>query len=198
MGFAGTRAVVTGFILALTSVFAQVVMADLKLDNDRSSIAFTSTKNGTVTEVNNFGRLSGSVNETGVANISIDLVSVATGIDLRDERLREFLFQTSEFGKAVFTADVSEVLMSVKKNSSKIYEIPGKLTLHGKQQNVVANVLVSRGKKMWVVSTTEPILIKADDFDLGAGVEKLRELAGLNTISKIVPVSFVLSFNDKG
>lgn len=198
MGFVGARAAVAGCLMILTSVSAQVAMAEFKLDNDRSSLAFTSTKNGAVTEVNSFGELAGGVDDEGVARVSIDLVSVATGIDLRDERMRQFLFRTSEFGMAEFTADVSDVLISVKKNSSKMFQISGTLSLHGKRQTVDADVLVSRGKNQWVVSTTKPLLIKADDFDLGGGVEKLRELAGLNSISKIVPVSFVLSFNDKG
>lgn len=185
-----------GCFWALATSVAQAATAELALDNDRSSLAFTTTKNGTVTEVHNFGQLDGSVTGEGIATVAVDLVSVATGIDLRDERMREFLFQTTDFGKAVFTADVSNILLSVKKSSSKTYEIPGKLSLHGKTQNVTANVLVTRGKKMWVISTTQPILIKADDFELGAGVEKLRELAGLTTISKLVPVSFVLTFTE--
>lgn len=196
MVFAGTRAIVTGCVLAMASAFAQIAAADLTLDNDRSSLAFTSTKNGAVTEVHHFNQLAGRVDETGAATVEIDLVSVATGIDLRDERMREFLFQTSDYGIAEFSADVSDVLVAVKKSSSKKLEITGKLSLHGQQQNVTAQVLVTRGKKMWVISTTEPILIKADDFDLGPGVEKLRELASLNTISKIIPVSLVLTFTE--
>jgi polyisoprenoid-binding protein YceI len=196
MGYVGTRAFVVGCFIALASVFAQAASTELMLDNDRSSLAFTTTKNGTVTEVHNFGQLAGRVTKDGSAAVEIDLVSVATGIDLRDERMREFLFKTSEFGKAVFSANVSDILMSVKKSSSKTFEITGKLSLHGTEQTVTANVLVTRGKKMWVISTAKPILIKADDFDLGPGVEKLRELAKLTTISKIVPVSFVLTFTE--
>lgn len=200
MGYTGTRAFVVGCFFALaasvSAVGAQAAWAELALDNDRSSLAFTTTKNGTVTEVHNFGSLAGSVGKEGEASVEIDLVSVATGIDLRDERMREFLFKTSEFGKAVFTADVSDILLSVKKSSSKTFTINGKLSLHGKEQKVSADVLVTRGKKMWVISTVQPILIKADDFELGPGVEKLRELAKLTTISKIVPVSFVLTFTE--
>jgi hypothetical protein len=48
-----------------------------------------------------------------------------------------------------------------------------------------------------LVSSRKPLVLQADDYDLLAGVEKLREVAGLSSISKAVPVSFVLVFHQK-
>jgi len=193
---ASLRRIVAGALVVFAATGAYAASPALKLDNDRSSLAFTTTKNGTVTEVHNFGQLTGAVDEKGIATVDIDLISVATGIDLRDERMREFLFETNEFGVATVTVDVNDILLSVKKSTSKTVSVTGKLSLHGLEQTITADVLVTRGKKLWVISTVQPVLVKADDFNLGPGIEKLRELAGLTTISKIVPVSFVLTFTE--
>ena len=44
------------------------------------------------------------------------------------------------------------------------------------------------------VATSEPIIVNAADFELGAGIAKLQELAGLDSISTAVPVSARLVF----
>lgn len=44
-----------------------------------------------------------------------------------------------------------------------------------------------------MVSSFQPIIINANEFGLVAGVEKLRDIAGLSSISQAVPVSFVLT-----
>ena len=47
-----------------------------------------------------------------------------------------------------------------------------------------------------LVNTLEPIIVSANAVGLAGGVEKLREIAGLTSISDAVPVSFVLTYND--
>ena len=44
------------------------------------------------------------------------------------------------------------------------------------------------------MNTVKPIVVSADQFDLGNGVEALREIAGLANITPTVPVSFTLVF----
>jgi hypothetical protein len=46
-----------------------------------------------------------------------------------------------------------------------------------------------------LVNSVKPVIIKAVDFNLVKGIEKLRQLAGLPSISTTVPVSFVLRLN---
>ena len=45
------------------------------------------------------------------------------------------------------------------------------------------------------VDTLAPIIVKADAFALVDGIESLREIAGLPSISRSVPVSFSLLFS---
>ena len=170
-----------------------VASAQWQLDNSRSSLSFTTTKNGKVTEVHRFTGLSGSIAKSGDVTVSIDLLSVATGIDIRDERMREFLFQTDQFATATVQASIAEVLKSVK-SKTKIVEVEAELSLHGKTQPIALKLLATERGNQWVVSSIEPILINAADYELAEGVEKLREIAELASISEMVPVNFVLTF----
>jgi hypothetical protein len=47
-----------------------------------------------------------------------------------------------------------------------------------------------------VVTTLQPVIIKAEDFALVAGINKLKSLASLPSIAYSVPVSFVLTFTE--
>ncbi|MFV0275687.1 MAG: hypothetical protein ACK5HY_00645, partial [Parahaliea sp.] len=61
-----------------------------------------------------------------------------------------------------------------------------------------APVLIARdasGDLLRVV-TTRPVVVNAGDFDLVKGIEALRQVAGLKTISTAVPVTFSLVFSE--
>ena len=46
-----------------------------------------------------------------------------------------------------------------------------------------------------MVATTAPVVIKAEDFNLVEGVNALRDVAGLPSITLAVPVTATLFFN---
>jgi hypothetical protein len=50
------------------------------------------------------------------------------------------------------------------------------------------------GRQRLLVTSERPLLLNAADVGLADGVERLREIAGLPSISPAVPVSFVLLF----
>ena len=71
----------------------------------------------------------------------------------------------------------------------------GQLTLHGQSQTLTLSMMVGRlDADTLMVAGTEPLLIEASKFGLSEGVEKLRALAGLPSISEAVPVVFVVTF----
>lgn len=69
-------------------VLSQSVLADWMLDKDQSVLNFITTKNASKTEVQSFDIMQGSIKQS-LATLTVDLSSVDTGIDIRDERLRE-------------------------------------------------------------------------------------------------------------
>jgi len=75
-----------------------------------------------------------------------------------------------------------------------VADIDGKISLHGKQQTKTFSVILTKvSDNKLMVSSFQPIIVNANEFDLVAGVDKLRDIAGLSSISQAVPVSFVLT-----
>ncbi|PQA85675.1 YceI family protein [Hyphococcus luteus] len=166
------------------------------VDGAESHFSFVTVKAGAIAEAHSFGSVTGSVSADGAAQIDIDLDTVETNIDIRNERMREFLFETDSFPTATVTAQLDpSVFAQLGVGESVTQPVTATLNLHGVENDVDAELSVTRiGPDKVLVATTEPIIINADSFDLGDGVEKLRELAGLPGITPQVPVAFSLVF----
>ncbi|MXO64195.1 YceI family protein [Altericroceibacterium endophyticum] len=166
------------------------------LQNDQSRLSFMSVKNGAIIESHKFTDLSGTVSDSGVAEVTIDLGSVATNIDARDQRMRDILFQVDQFPDAVVTAQIDPAqFKALKPGESQTETIPAALDLHGTKADLNADVEVTRiGDDTVRVETVTPIMVNAADFSLDQGIEQLREVAGLDAITGNVPVSFVLTY----
>ncbi len=166
------------------------------LDNAQSSLSFATVKAGNVGEAHAFKTLGGLISPDGKATLNIDLASVDTGIEIRDQRMRDVLFEVGAYPQAEVKVQLDPAsLASLKAGESKLQDITATLNLHGATSEVAANVRVVRtGADTVLVATTRPIMLDADSLGLGDGVEQLRELAGLPEISHAVPVSFAITF----
>ncbi|MDN3652813.1 YceI family protein [Thalassotalea ponticola] len=171
-------------------------LANWQLEGQQSSLSFVSIKKQDIAEVHRFDRLSGFINDDGQAQIDIALNSVNTGIDIRDTRMKQMLFNTDQFATAVVRAEVSEsMLAGLTLGQVHPLTLEGHLDLHGKSQPFTAKCRVIRvDKNTLFVSTSQPVVISASDFGLSEGVTKLTEIAGLPSISNAVPVTFSLVF----
>lgn len=188
--------------LAAAAVLAAAASARLQdqdawsLDPDQSHVAFVSVKAAEIAEVHRFGPLSGGVSKAGTVRVVIDLSTVETGVDIRNERMREMFFETGTYPEATITADLDPAAyerMNPSERSLETIEIS--LSLHGATATMPADVFVTRvGKDRVLVETAEPIVVRAADFGLGEGVEALREVAGLPSIAPEVPVTASLVF----
>lgn len=180
----------------MTVLLAGPVSADMTLDAERSSISMISVKvpaggDSSVSERLGFSEVSGQVDNDGQATVSIPLDSINTGIDIRDERMREHLFETGEWPEATITASVPQSALS---EGSHRIDLDTTLSLHGKEQQLSIPALVDVDSDTVVVNSMEPVLLDAADYELGGGIDKLTELAGLMLIPTTVPVSFTLTF----
>ena len=186
-------------LLIIVTLFAALpCAASWALDNDASQVSFVSVKAGDAGEVHRFTQISGSITEDGHASFTIQLASVDTLIPLRDERMRELLFETELFPTAELSTSIdSDLLTNLEPGDSVDYSANLTLDLHGKKVYVAAETIVARlGDHRLMVSSRKPVIINAASVGLVAGIESLREIAGLPSISKAVPVSFVLTFDE--
>ena len=182
----------------LLCLYALPGFADWQLDASNSSLHFVTTKATHVAEVHQFKQLSGTLTNAGQAELTIDLNSVDTRIEIRDQRMKEMLFEVAKYPKATLHTKVDESLLKLKSGESKSVALEGTLSLHGQSLTVASMANVERlSDSRLVVSSLTPVVINAKDVGLVAGVEKLREVAGLPSISYSVVVTYNLTFITK-
>lgn len=166
------------------------------LDPAGSRLSYVSIKAGEVAEANRFDKLSGTVAADGTATLDIDLASVNTGVDIRNERMREIFFAVAQNPKATVTAKLDPAAFAMLAvGQSMARPLQATVALKGVEQAVETEVLVTRvsADRVTVVPTT-PIIISTDMFDLTDELGELRALAQLPSITPAVPVTFTLSF----
>ena len=169
------------------------VMAPAQADwtlSDSSRIGFVSIKNNRIGENNAFERVSGSISESGQVAVSVDLSSVETGIGIRNERLQKMLFEVASFPTASIDAALSDIqIAALRAGGARAESVSVNISLHGKTVSKTVNVSVSSSGGDVRVTTTQPIVITAQEFGLESGVAALQQIAGLNAISRSIPVT---------
>ncbi|MGC5702840.1 YceI family protein [Pseudomonas sp. NFXW11] len=182
--------------LSLLGVLALPVQADWYLDNESSRVSFVSTKNASIAEVQRFLVLHGKVDAKGQAQVQIELESINSSIPLRDERMRQELFQIQQFPEALITAQLNlRPINDLAPGAQIELLLPVTVALHGQEHSYNAELLATRlDDRRFQVVTLEPLVLNAEDFNLAPGLDSLRKMAGLSAISFSVPVGAVLIF----
>jgi polyisoprenoid-binding protein YceI len=177
-------------VILLSGVgFMAPVQADWTV-SDSSRIGFVSIKNNRIGENNAFERVSGSISESGQVAVSVDLSSVETGIGIRNERLQKMLFEVASFPTASIDAALSDgQIAALRAGGARAESVSVNISLHGKTVSKTANVSVSSSGGDVRVTTTQPIVVTAQEFGLESGVAALQQIAGLNAISRSIPVT---------
>jgi polyisoprenoid-binding protein YceI len=178
------------------ALFAGSALAGWSMDPERSHLAFISIKAKDVAEVHSFTEMAGSIADDGQVSVSMMLDSVETLIPIRNERMREFLFDTTDYKDATLTAKVDPALIAdMKPGDIAQITAEGTLSMHGATQPMILNMQAAKVADGTVmVASTKPLVIDAAKFGMSDGVEKLREIAGLDSISNAVPVTFAMTF----
>ncbi|AWB68664.1 YceI family protein [Saccharobesus litoralis] len=185
------KKLLTGVVLCLPLL----VNAAWQADQSNSTIHFLSTKKQHIVEVHSFDRFTANVADNGDVSIKIDLTSVNTAIPIRNERMQKFLFETTQFSSATLTAKVEpSVLKQLGVGQTIKQTVVAQLSIHGETQAVSVDVSVTGLQNGGaLVQSVKPLLIDARQFGMTAGVDKLKELAGLPSIGYVVPVTFSLN-----
>ena len=188
----------TGLFAAFFILASGVASADVgwTLSPTESRVSFVSVKQGATGEVHHFTEAEGAVSEQGNVSLSIDTASVETWIDVRNERMVDYLFQSAVFPTATLSMKIEmDELNEMEAGETRQITVTGSLSLVGQSGDIEAELLVSRlAEDKVLVATLQPVVVQAEAFDLIAGIETLRELAELSSISAAVPVSALLVF----
>jgi OmpA-OmpF porin, OOP family len=180
--------------LAVTAQGAQA--QEWRLNPIASRFYMQTEKAGGTFENHQFTGLSGAVTTDGDANVKIDLISVASGIDVRDVRMRFILFEVYKFPEANITAKLDmNALRGVMTGPRVEYPLKVTVNLHGMEKTIDTSVTVSRISPNGVsVATIKPIVVPADAFGFTAGIAKLSEAVGGIPIANAATFTFDLVF----
>ncbi len=167
------------------------------LDPQASSLYFVSTKQINASETHEFTDISGAITADGQASLRLNLSSIESGIAVRNQRMRDFLFEVATYPDALVTLPVDLAgLMAQDVGSTVTQAITATLDLHGVAAAIDTEVTVTKLSATSVlVQNVAPILISAGDYNLDVGIDRLRNIANLRSIGYTVPVNFTLMYN---
>lgn len=175
---------------------SSTAMAGWQLNDAESNFSFSSIKKNNVMETHRFEHFTSSINDQGEAKLTLDLTSVNSGIEIRDQRMKEILFETTKYSTSTFLTQLDmERLASQKIGDVTQQKITGVLSLHGIEKEVSAAVnIIKLSDSKIIVSSLSPISVQASDFALEDGITTLKDIAKLPSIAFSVPVSFHLTY----
>ena len=182
--------------LMLTLGVSLSAQANWYLDGESSRLSFITTQNANVSNLHRFLVLHGKVERNGRAQLRIEMDSVNSAVPLRDERMRDVLFDFKHFPEAQVTTQIDLQPINDLANGAQLeLHLPVTVSLRGKQHTYEAQLLATRlDERRFQVVTLEPLMLQAEDFGLQPELEALRKIAGLSAISFSVPVGAVLIF----
>jgi len=180
--------------LAMLALATSASAADWTLDGSSSKLSFGSVKIEDVAEVHTFPNLTGTVGADGAVQIDIDLASVQTNIDIRNERMNEHVFKG--MASASLTGQIDMAAMdALAVGGTMVQEMEITLGFLGEQVPLDASLFVARLSETDVMVTTDSmVFVTADDLGISEGIDTLQELAGLDSITRAVPVTLRLMF----
>ncbi len=168
------------------------------LDADLSNLTFGSIKNDEVGESHKFTGLSGTVTADGEIEVLVDLSSVETLIDIRNERMIEHVFKNVGSAKITATVDLTD-FDDLDVGQTTTMEVLGTLSLLGTETELYGDFFVMRvSPTQTLISSDGLVMLNMEDAGLNAGIDILQELAGLDSITRVSPVTMRFVFENSG
>lgn len=164
-----------------------------------SVLSYGSIKKGVLGEVNRFIGLEGGVLESGEFIVRVPLATVQTGVDIRNSRMIEHVFKDeTAVAELLGRLDV-QTLSQLPVGGIAETEVTGTLKFLGKTIVVTPRLRVMRlGEDRVSVATADMIFIRTAELGVDPALDLLQQIAKLDSISRIVPVTFNLVFNRSG
>ncbi|MEM9144936.1 MAG: YceI family protein [Pseudomonadota bacterium] len=167
------------------------------LSKEASKIAYGSIKRDSIGEVNHFTGLSGSVSPAGLVSVSIDLTTVETWIDIRNERMRKVVFEAMGADKATLMAEIDMTELDIMApGDTKMLDVEGALAIGPLTIDIYTTFFVARlSHARTLVMNDEMIMLSTEEMGIDPSIDRLMELAELPGITRVAPVTLRLVFD---
>lgn len=165
------------------------------LEADTSTVSFGSIKNDYVGEAHTFTDIGGSVSDDGMVQIDVNLASVQTNIDIRNERMITYVF--GDAATATITASVDIAAMeAMAVGDSTVMEMDATLNFLGMETPFYLDMFVMRlDENRVLASSNAPAFLPTSDIGVDGGIDSLQEIAGLDGITRVTPLTARLIFS---
>ncbi|KEJ88189.1 YceI family protein [Sulfitobacter donghicola] len=164
------------------------------VDTELSAVSFGSVKNDYTGESHTISDVTGTVDANGVVSITLGLASVETMIDIRNERMREIVFANAPTATISAQLDMAEI-SALASGDAKTVETSGTLSLLGTDTDLDASFFVMRlSEDQVLVTTNGMMMLSIEDTAFNASIDKMQELASLDSITRVSPVTMRLLF----
>ncbi len=181
-------------VLTTASALAHADGGGWALDADASRVAYGSIKAQVAGEVNSFSSVSGSISPEGAVSVDIALASVQTNVDIRNERMLEHVFNAGPSATLNAQADMG-IIDGMAVGDTGLIDVVGGLTLNGNTLDINTAMFVAKLTDDTVmVTTNDMIMLSTAEAGLDEGINRLMELAGLPSITRVSPVTLRLVF----
>lgn len=190
-----TIVVAAAVIIAGSVAHADGHAKDWTLDAGNSKLAFGSIKKNWIGETHSFRSISGGVAADGTVSIEVNLASVETNIDIRNERMIEHVFRNVATATLSSEIDMA-ALTEMPVGGMNVIELEGTLSLVGTDIDLDAEMFVVRLSEDRVMAMTDSmIFLDTEEAGIDPGINKLMELAELPGITRAAPVTMRLVFD---
>jgi hypothetical protein len=107
------------------------------------------------------------------------------------------LFESAKYAEITATANIKpQLVQDMAVGSNQQLKTDLTVTIREQSQTFATELSVSKlTDGRIVVSTVAPVLVNAVNYQLDAGVAKLKDIAKLQRIEMIVPVTFQVTLN---
>ncbi len=173
----------------------------MTLLGSESTIWFVGIKNNAVAVPGSFAALEGALDVVGHRGwIEVGIASIATGNAERDQSIAMHLFGSAEYPKARFA--IKDALGATELpavGESVELEVSGILTLRGVDTVLTLPARFTRESVGRIrVQTLAPVVLTAEQLQLGQAFQVLQAVCGHEALSRAVPLSFDLVFAEGG
>ncbi len=183
--------------MGLALVASSVTAGEWAIDSGASAVSFGSVKKDTVGESHSFTSVSGMIGQDGAATISVDLGSVETNIDIRNERIGEHVFHNMASASVTGQVDLATIEALGIGEMAAVY-VDATLQLMGKEVGFDAPMIAVRLSETRAMVVSDGLAyISTEDMGIDGGVDMLMELASLPGITRTVPITVRLVFDQK-
>lgn len=168
--------------------------ADWQFVPEHSAVYAVSTKAQDIAEVHQFSIAKAKLTPQGQFSLVIELASVVSGVEHRNQLLQDVLFEVAKYPQAKLTAAVTEQwLVDLPLAQVMLLSLPAELQLHGVRQalQLELNVVKLSNEQIWVTNA-KPVMLNLNTFGFAKGLHKLAQLSSLESIGAMTPISFSL------